>query len=254
MNRDTFDPQTVKAVEIHSHMEDDSGVALMRQERLSYALVMTSSRETLARARKNKDLVGICWYADPKKKDHIDEAAKAFRDYPDIIKGIKLFPPQNYIVTVDLLSPIFEFVNKHNLLIEAHTEQHENDPDLYCNAAKYKPLMEKFPKTKLILLHGVPAEETFDVINSFENVYVDTSWKAWGREFAEKALKEVGAGKVMMGLDSPAGFAKKKDGTHLPHFRDAIRGIAEYYGKPEDVEKVLYKNAEKLLGFEVPQR
>lgn len=253
MKSDNIDPQTVKAVEIHSHIEDDAGFSLMRRERLSYALIMTSKKETLERACKNKDLVGVCIYADPTKKDHVDIAAKVLSDYPDILKGIKLFPPKNYVVIVDLLSPIFEFANKHNLLIETHTEQFEKGPNLLCNAAKFKPLMEKFPKTKLILLHGLPVEETFDIINSFENVYVDTSWKAWGREFAKKALASIGADKVLMGLDSPAGFPHK-DGAIMPHFRDAIKGIAEYYGKPEDVEKVLYKNAEKLLGFEVPER
>jgi predicted TIM-barrel fold metal-dependent hydrolase len=250
---EAINPATVKAVEMHSHIQDEAGFALMRAERLSYALVVTDNPAVMALARKNSDLIGICVHVHPEKPDFLAPAKKAVAEYPDVVKGVKLLPVGKYGISRELLAPVWEFALKHNLQIQAHTENlRKLDSSLWLDAHRYRPLMEAFPLAKVLFLHGSPADETFELVNTFANAYVDTSFTAWGKKFAARALAFANMSKVVMGLDSPLGFPLDNNGTPLPHFRDAVKALCGFYG--DSAAKVLYLNAEKLLGFPVMRR
>jgi predicted TIM-barrel fold metal-dependent hydrolase len=235
--------KTVPAIEIHSHIHTEQGIALMREEHLSYALLMAPDTPTFELARKHKDIIGTLAFLNPTQPDYLDKGKSAFDVYADVVKGFKIHPENDgFPVKFDLLAGLFALANERECIIQTHTGSRSN-------AALFKPLLKAFPKTKLILLHGYPAEEAFDLVNSFSNVYIDTSASAWGKRYQSKALKAIGKEKIMMGLDSPLGF-HRKNGMILPHFRDAIREIASFYDNDADVlEDVLYKNAAKLLGI-----
>lgn len=246
---EAWDLRTCLLIEVHSHILQGPGLEIIRRERLAYVISMARPAE-LIHVQRHRDLMGACVWLDAKEKDHLQVARKSLADYPEIMHGFKLHPAgDNYTVTYDRLAGLFELANDRNLMIQSHTAAET------CNAAKFAPLLQKFPKTKLVLIHGFPAEEAFKVASSFENVYIDNSYTAWGRAYQEAALKAVGKTRLLFGIDSPGGFPER-NGAPLPHFRDASAEVAAFYGNDRDViEHVFYKNALRLLGWQsLPQR
>jgi predicted TIM-barrel fold metal-dependent hydrolase len=238
-----LDLDTIHAIEMHSHIDTEDGIALLRQERIDYALLMwRGNPRVVEMARQNKDVVGVLPWVVPTQEGYLAKAEAAARKNADVVRGFKLHPAMDhYKVSLELLGGLFELANTMNLMIQSHTEPGS------CNAAKFGPLMKAYPKTKLILLHGSPADETFEVINAYENVYVDMSSTAWGKKFQAAALNAVGKKKIVMGLDSPIGFPHEGKQVR-PHFRQAIQEIAAFYDHDADVvAHVLYKNARGLL-------
>jgi predicted TIM-barrel fold metal-dependent hydrolase len=239
-----LDTQSMPAIDMHSHIETPELIDLLRSERMTYAMLMAhDNRKLLKLAEQHTDLVGVLIWVLPQLHDWRDEALHLIEQHPKLIKGFKIHPAwDGYTAEVDLLEGLWALANERNLMIETHTEPGS------CNAGRFKPLMQAFPQTKLILIHGCPGYEAFDVVNSFPNVFIDTSFTAWGRDYQAAALKAVGKTKIMMGLDSPLGFPYTKQGKPLPHFRQAIGEIAGFYDNdPDVVEHVMYKNARGLL-------
>ena len=244
----------VKLVDAHGHIETAAGVALMRRERLSYALIMSRRPATFELARANKDLMGICVWLDPLEKDCLAPARAALREYPDVVKGLKFHPAGKYRVTPELFMPLFAFANDHGLMIQCHTMA-PGDGNDWCSAGLFRPLLERFPATKLVLVHGTPAEEAFALMQAFEHVYGDVSYTAWGRPYAQKALRLARRDRILFGIDSPVGFPKNAAGELQPHFRDAAREVAEFYDNdPAWLDGIFWRNAEGLLGLAVPDR
>lgn len=251
------DIERVKLVEMHSHIENEDGVSLMRRERLSYALVMVrrpAKPKTYELARQNKDLIGVCPWLDPMQEDFLRPARWAVENYPDVVKGIKIHPAGKYPVTYDLLAPLFEFANEHDLLVQSHTMAPGAGDD-WCSCRLFRPLMERFPKTRLLLVHGAPPEQAFEMVNSFDNVYIDTSYTAWGADYAQLVRKSCRPDRVVFGIDSPVAFPKDENKRLQPHFRQAASEVAAFYDNdPRWVAGIFWKNAESLLGFKVPER
>lgn len=241
-----LDLDNIPAIDVHSHIETPDLVDLLRAERMTYALVMAhDNRKVLKLASQHPDLLGVLIWVLPPFRDWYDEAVHLLDEYPTLIKGLKIHPAwDGYSAEPELLEGLFSLANERNLLIETHTEAGS------CNSARFAPLMAAFPRTKLILIHSFPADEAFELVNAYPNVYIDTSFTAWGRDFQQKALAAIGKEKIMMGLDSPLGFPYTREGKPLPHFRQAVKEIAAFYDNdPDVVEHVMHKNARRLLGM-----
>jgi predicted TIM-barrel fold metal-dependent hydrolase len=244
------DVDAIPLVEMHGHISTDQGMDLVRQERLSYILIMSQPYQ-LPWIAKYGDWAGACVWLNPTDRDHLEIAEKALKEYPQIVKGFKLHPPSaRYRVSYDLLAGLFELANAKGLMIQSHTERE------WCNAALFQPLMAKVPQTTLLLIHGYPADETFALVNAYPNVYVDNSYTAWGEKYQQAALKAIGRRKIVYGIDSPEGFPTG-GGRVLPHYRQAAREIAAFYRQDLDViSHVFYRNAERILTmtFRVPPK
>ena len=242
-----IDFEQLPAIEMHSHITDAAGIALMRRERLRYALIMdTDNHAAMEAARANADLLGALVWLNPAKAGWMDEATRYLAAYPDVLKGFKLHPDgDHYRASLDVLGPLFELANRYGLMIQSHTSDQSGN----CNAGLFAPIMQAYPKTTFIAIHGCPAEEAFALVNAFANVYIDTSYTAWGAGYQKRALVAAGQQRIVMGLDSPLGFPSK-DGKVEPHFRDAIREICGFYDDDPDVaECVMYGNARRILGL-----
>jgi predicted TIM-barrel fold metal-dependent hydrolase len=252
-----MDIEPVKLVEMHSHIENEDGVSLMRRERLSYALVMVhkpADPKTYELARANKDLIGVCPWLDPTQEGWLAPARWAVANYPDVVKGLKIHPAGKYQVTYDLLAPLFEFANEHDLMVQSHTMA-AGDGNDWCSCHLFRPLMNKFPKTRLLLVHGAPPEEAFEMVHAFDHIYIDTSYTAWGAEYAKLVQKSCRPDRVVFGIDSPVAFPKDAAGHLQPHFRQAASEVAAFYDNdPKWAAGIFWRNAESLLGFEVPER
>lgn len=226
----------------------------MQRECLSYALIMSKNPATFALARAHKDLMGICVWLDPLDKDCLATACTARREYPDVIRGLKFHPAGKYRITPELFTPLFAFANDHSLMIQCHTMAPDQAND-WCSAGLFRPLLEQFPATKLVLVHGTPAEEAFALMQAFEHVYVDVSYTAWGRPYAQKAMRLARRDRILFGIDSPVGFPKNAAGEVQPHFRAAAREVAGFYDHdPAWLDGIFWRNAEGLLGRPVPDR
>lgn len=242
-----IDFEQLPAIEMHSHIIDPAGIALMRQERLSYALIMHPDNcAAMEAARQNRDLLGALAWLNPTKPGWRDEAVRLLAQYPDMFKGFKIHPDMDHFqVSLDLLAPMFELANKHGLMIQSHT----NDQSGNCRAGLFAPIMEAFPETMFLAIHGCPGEEAFALVKAYANVYIDTSYTAWGRAYQQRALAAVGKERIVMGLDSPLGFPEREKRIQ-PHFRDAIREICAFYDNdPEVAEHVMHRNARRILGL-----
>ena len=235
------DVDAIPLVEMHGHISTDQGMDLVRQERLSYVLIMSQPYQ-LPWIDEHKDVAGACVWLTPTDRDHLAIAEKALKEYPQIVKGFKLHPAGGrYRVSYDLLAGLFELANSKGLMIQSHTEKES------CNAALFQPLLAKFPQTTLLLIHGYPAEETFALVNAYPNVYVDNSYTAWGEKYQQAALKAIGKRKILYGIDSPEGFPTE-GGSLRPHYRQAAREIAAFYRWDLDViSHVFYRNAQRIL-------
>lgn len=222
-------------------------IALQRRERLNYVVMIIEDKpEQVAAVRENKDFMCAMLWVNPLKEGWLENAERFTRENRDILRGYKLHPSiHHFDVKPELLDGLFALANREHLFIVTHTD---NGPS---KAGQYRPLLEKYPATKLILYHASPAQEAFALVKAFPNVYVDVSYLAWGKPFQQEALRAVGKEKILYGIDSPLGF-QNKDGVLLPHYRDAAAEVAAFYDNDRDVvERVFYRNAARL--FELPE-
>ena len=61
--------------------------------------------------------------------------------------------------------------------------------------------------------------------------------------------------RVVFGIDSPIAFPQDEVKHLQPHFRQAAGEVADFYNQdPKWLAGIFWKNAESLLGFEVPER
>jgi predicted TIM-barrel fold metal-dependent hydrolase len=244
---------TMPLIDVHCHAEmpgaynTDNVIKMILREKMNYVLMLcTKYDEVIDKAKPYKDKIGIMLYFVPTMKDRYKVLDSVTLANKDIVRGFKLHPTSyKHEISVALLDSLFMLANKYNLLIVTHTDT------AWSQASKYKPLMEKYPDTKLILYHVAPAKEAFELVNTYKNVYLDVSFTAWGKDFQQKALKAVGKDKILFGIDSPLGFPA--DSINLkPHFRQAAKEVAAFYDFDREViEAIFYKNAAKLLNIKI---
>ncbi len=155
--------------------------------------------------------------------------------YPERFIGFVFINPN---ASYDAVSEL-ELQLKHPLMkgVKAHSWFHNFSPDKdlmdiadICSnkglpllihigsrqeTASIKPLIQSFPNLKLILAHlGFPWFKTaFDLANNFPNVYLDISGPYLSAPLVQKAVKQVGAHKLIFGTDGPYGLRTEKPGT-----------------------------------------
>jgi len=249
----TTDIETMPLIDVHCHAEmpgihnTDNTLKLILEEKLDYVLILcTKYDEVINKVKPYKDKIGVMLYFVPEIKERykiLDSLTLANRG---IVKGYKLHPSTyQHEISVNLLDSLFMMANKYDLLIVTHTDS------AWSQASKYKPLLEKYPDTKLILYHAAPASEAFELVNKYKNVYIDVSFTAWGKDFQQKALHAIGKDKILFGIDSPLGFPADSNGLK-PHYRQAAKEVAAFYDFDKEIcEAVFYKNAAKLIGIKL---
>ncbi len=245
---------TGKLIETHCHIDNRSGgfyaqeiLNLLELENIDYALLLGGRDQYFQKVidflLPYHKKIGLLLFVNPLENKK-EELAKLIKEYPQLIKGFKFHPSfHEFKVSLETCEYIFQLANEHNIIINSHTDISENS-----NSENFRPLLEKYPKTKLILSHAFPFDAALDLASKFENVYIDTSYTAWNKEFQQKALKVLGKEKILYGIDSPIGFEKDEEGEFLPHYRDAAYEVSEFFNFDEDIiPYVMYKNAEKIL-------
>ncbi len=247
-------PYAGPLIETHCHIDwadgsffADEVLALQKQEGLRYALLLggcdQNFRAVAEKLAPHQDRAGLMLYIHPDQHT-AEELKPLLEDYPQLIRGFKLHPSgMDFRVGLETLDWLFALANQYDLRVLSHTDSSENS-----QAGLFRPLMERYPQTQLILAHAFPFEQALDVASSFDRVYIDTSYTAWNADFQKQALRVLGKEKILFGIDSPIGFKKDEGGKYLPHYREAAAEVAAFYDNdPDVVDFVLFKNAARLL-------
>ena len=235
-------------IDVHAHTLDRSPleiINLARRENLEKVYIISKHyREHLPIIRANRDIARMLIMPDIKKKNGWKNLEPFVLKNRDVIAGVKLHPSMDqYIAGVDNLSDLFASAEKNHFVIVTHT-----DSSQFSSAENYRPLLKKFPNSRLILYHSSPLESALALIKEFPFVYSDISYTAYNKNWQRRILKEAGADKIVFGIDTPLGWPKDNAGNFKSHYRHVINSISPwYYSDRATMEKILYKNARKLF-------
>jgi len=160
------------------------------------------------------------------------------------MKGIKMHPQyQGFNVDEDRVMPIYEAIVANDLILTIHAGFDISFPtDPSASPDKTARVIERFPELKLIACH-FGGWRQWDEVRGYllgKNLYFETSYTIG--DLPEEKIVELinlhGEHKIVFGTDSP--------------WKDQATSIEEIKSLPisdEAKEKILHRNAERLLGL-----
>ena len=154
------------------------------------------------------------------------------------LRGVKLHPDfQHFPIDDEAAFPIYEAMESRLPLL-IHTGDTRYD---YSQPWRMARVLDRFPRLQVICAHlGGWSQWTtaYEILAGRPNVWVDTSSSLYAisPEVAREAILHYGIDRVMFGTDYPMWNPTEETA------RFKALGFSS-----EDMEKVLYKNAEKLL-------
>ena len=160
--------------------------------------------------------------------------------------GVKLHPDyQNFMVSDERVYPIYEKCEQLGLPIVFHAGYDPLSPDKVHGEPKaFAQIHRDFPKLKMILAHlgGMYRWEQVEryIAGTDGEVYLDVGFVAGeiGGKMLARIIVKHGADRILMASDcpwdSPANEIKMINGLDIPE---------------DDKQKILYKNAAKILGI-----
>jgi len=141
--------------------------------------------------------------------------------------AVEIFAPDN---------PKFNLLYELALALDVPIQIHADRINHFtASPIRIANLAERFPELKICAIHLYSAD-VIDILAEYENVYLEISEVAKGR-LITKALQDFGSERIIFGSDYPYGD---------PGIIIAI--LNELNINIETREKILYRNAEKLLG------
>ena len=221
---------------------------MQREEPLAYALCISDlglKDEMIQMAEEHSGKIGVLSYFNPTNPDELKGAESFLKNHPKQVKGLKIHPAgHGYNVSLETVGEVFRLANEYNVMVQTHTGAENNE------AAMFLPVMKKYPDTQLILHHAFPIQDACQVVESFENVFVDTSYTIDNREAQLYLLNRLGKEKILYAIDGIFWFPKDENGKYIPQFRKRAQEMLSWYKNDRDViEHIYYKNAAKLLGL-----
>ncbi len=159
------------------------------------------------------------------------------------IKGIKIHPEyQATYIDDERYIRIFHAAAEEDLIVVAHSGEDAGYPDsLHCTPERVLNALKKVEKPfKFVLAHMGACgmyDEVYELLAG-KNVYFDTAYvlETISKDSFIKILEKHGADRILFASDSPW---------------QSIEKSVEYFSslgiEQEDAEKILYKNAAKLL-------
>ncbi len=71
-----------------------------------------------------------------------------------------------------------------------------------CRSGRFEPFFKQYPKLTFVLCHARPVEEAFQIMNCFENVWIDTAFLSFG-DLKSNLTPEI-EDRILFGTDFPA--------------------------------------------------
>ncbi len=197
----------------------------------------------------------IAGSADPKNLTEQDLAALEADLATGAIRAVKLYTGyQHYYPDDEDCVPIYQLLMKYDTPVIFHTGDCVSTMARlrFSHPLNVDDLAFRFPDLKIVMAHmGNPwLWDAAEVIYKNENVYGDISglitglpdtykkeYRNWVREQLETAIYYCGADNLLFGTD-----------YCLVSHADAIEFFSKLKIREEDLEKIFYSNALKLLG------
>lgn len=248
-------------IDIHAHigivkgkfnMPPEFQLEGMKKYNIDYALIsniacgygdfeLQGNIEAVKTAREHRAKLGVMLWCAPSEKTDIKAFKKLYTDNSDIIKGLKIHPDISGIrADSEAFYPYLSLAGKYSLPVLFHTQDTDFSKVSYVLNAS-----ELFPDVKMILGHmSLTSDNTeaLEAVKNHKNIYADTAWVK--SDIIERAKNSCAEDKIMFGTDSPIGG---------PDTYGDRKYYPEYYKKTgAAAEKVMYKNAVKLFGLELP--
>lgn len=167
--------------------------------------------------------------------------------------GVKLYPTIHFCrPSSRRLEPLYRFLESEGMLLIVHTGCDPGVWELpkFCEYARPREVAEVARKHKdltVVIAHlgaysalspGIFFEEAIQALNRYDNVYADTS--AVDPFYIELAVERAGDDRLLFGSDYPyvAGLS----------IADAVRAIESLSIPIKSKHRILWENAERLLG------
>lgn len=173
------------------------------------------------------------WCYNPQYPESLEEAKARVLDTPGVI-GFKLHPDfHRYPLSGEHYQPLLQWANAHRLIVLSHTWESP-----FCDAAACRWVAERYPEMIFLMGHSCFPEfdKAFALARDFPNCYLDLTACEHMPAFVERAVREVGAHKLLFGTDLPWFNPQYSLGCVL--FADI---------DDDDRRAILYRNAERLL-------
>jgi len=175
-------------------------------------------------------------YGEKAVYEEIDKCITTYQ-----MKAIKVHPSANqYHADSYVIDPVMEKAIQYDVPVHFHTWSDE-----YSNPYRIENIAKRFPKAKIIMAH-IGFEDWLDAIyvaKKHENVYLDTAGCLTERAVIRQAIRECGDDRIVWGSDSPT----MNLGAELAKIIEAPDVDISEQAK----EKILYKNAKKLLKLNI---
>lgn len=153
---------------------------------------------------------------------------KYVREYG--FRGVKFHPQYFHLEPSEKISTNFlERLVKIKIPLMLHS---------YDGGVEVEKLAERFPDLTIIAYHmgGIKWRECLRRVKRYTNVYVEISSSVTVRGFIEEAVEVLGSNRIMFGTDVP--------------YLDPSVSLGKVLGadiSEEDVENILFRNAERVL-------
>lgn len=233
----------------------------------SYKLCCEANKELLEVIKENKDIFygGVVMIP----MNNIDGAIDIMEN--QVLKNKELFGIQLFTralgksIADDDYLKIFEYANKHNLLILLHPIFDDRKPDnnivfsweyeltLAMMQIVEKGIFKKYPNLKIIVHHAGAMVPFFagrvkyilgeEKSNDFKKFYVDTSILG-NPKALELALDYFGSDHLLFGTDAPLGIMP------AGATKEILEAIDDMNISLEVKEKILFKNIKNIIGDE----
>lgn len=161
------------------------------------------------------------------------------------IKGIKLHPDyQGTFIDDERYIKILEICKKLDLIVVTHAgiDCGYRECTTMCPPDRAKKVIEKIGHKKFVLAHmgGSEMVDEFLALVAGEDVYIDTAYvlKYLSKEQFLKILEKHGEDKILFATDCP-----------WSNIESDIKILKSFVENSETLDKILYKNALKLLGL-----
>ncbi len=185
------------------------------------------------------------------------ETARTVRDHPDRFRGyvvvnprhpgditaeiekyrglkqmgmVKIHPTiHDYPATGPLYRPLWDYCNQHSLIVLSHTFY----GDSRCSPGRFEAIAKEYPRVIILLGHSGAThegfEESLETASKAPNLYLDITSSFSPFQSIERAVRRVGADRVLFGSDMP------------------------FFGQPANLGRVAYaripdRDKEKILG------
>ena len=161
------------------------------------------------------------------------------------LSGVKLHPDyQGFFVDEERMLPIYETISDLGLPVTFHAGRDPISPELiHARSSAIAKIAGMFPRLTVVAAHMgglMTFDEAEESLIGMENVYLDTALacRSCGAEQMKRMIRRHGADRILFASDCP-----------WSRSCDELDFLQKLGLRDDELEQILYRNAERLLGL-----